>query len=254
MYVLLYGFTMNANRTSRAMTSSVKGHDRGIVGVWREPRRVVVDTDQCILCQNRKPSMPDERLLVISMSLDPTDDSSSSLVGHRLALAFLVCVLFFLLFHDIVTQFHSFPEGLEFSFVLVRSRPFWSSRLSWYAPARLFLVAGVTVVTTVACLDGPIGFPFVQNDRHSTMICHDPCHHPCHDHYHHYHPDEHCFSWPSFLSFPSVFHFQVFLHSFGPFDWLDDTRTPTRTPLLFTTPIHFFRNFDFHNTNKQLER
>ena len=110
------------------MTSSVKGHDRacGIVGVWREPRRVVVDTDQCSLCQNRKPYMPDERLLVISMSLDPTDDSSSSLVGHRLALAFLVCVLFFLLFHDIVTQFHSFLEGLEFSFVLVRSRPFGS--------------------------------------------------------------------------------------------------------------------------------
>ena len=67
--------------------------------------------------------MPDEGLLVISMSLDPTDDSSSSLVGHRLALAFLVCVLFFLLFHDIVTQFHSFLEGLEFSFVLVPFGP-----------------------------------------------------------------------------------------------------------------------------------
>ena len=120
MYVLLYGFTMNANRTSRAMTSSVKGHDRacGIVGVWREPRRVVVDTDQCSLCQNRKPSMPDERLLVISMSLDPTDDSSSSLVGYRLALAFLVCVLSFCCS---MTSSHSFIRSSRDS----SSRSFW---------------------------------------------------------------------------------------------------------------------------------
>ena len=118
MHVLLYGFTMNANKQSNDFV--VKGHDRacGIVGDWREPRRVVVDTDQCSLCQNRKPYMPDERLLVISMSLDPTDDSSSSLVGYRLALAFLVFVLSFCCS---MTSSHSFIRSSRDS----SSRSFW---------------------------------------------------------------------------------------------------------------------------------
>ena len=40
----------------------------------------------------------------------------------------------------------------------------------------LLLQRFVVVGVTVACLDAPIGLPFVQNDRHSAMIPHDPCH------------------------------------------------------------------------------
>ena len=142
-----------------------------------------------------------------------------------------------------MTSSHSFIRSLRDS----SFRSFWSGVVPFGSLVCLGTLLLGCFCVAVACLDGPIGFPFVQNYRHSTMICHDLCHHPCH---HHHHPDEHCFSWPSFLSPSSVFHFQVFLHSFGPFDWLDDTRTPTRTPLIFTTPIHFFRNSDFHSNLK----
>ena len=50
-----------------------------------------------------KIAMPDERLPAISISLDPTDDSSSCWVGHRLVVAPATNVfsLFLLLFRDI---------------------------------------------------------------------------------------------------------------------------------------------------------
>ena len=42
--------------------------------------------------------------------------------------------------------------------------------LGWFVA-----VAGVPGANSLVW---PIGFPIVQNDRHSTMIRHDPCHHP----------------------------------------------------------------------------
>ena len=61
--------------------------------------------------------MPDERLPAISISLNPTDNSSSCWVGHRLVVAdfSLVFFLFILFFRDIVPQFHCFLDGIEFS-------------------------------------------------------------------------------------------------------------------------------------------